>query len=349
MSEKITVLVVEDEIDVRESLVGILQTEDFEVFDAQDGRQGLEMFLEKAPDIIISDIMMPDVTGYDLLQSVRKAEGDGDNVPFIFTSALGQKEDIVKGINLEANDYLVKPIDFDILIAKIKEKTNGVKKNKKISNKNITNLKSQVSNIVPGEMLQHVNLINQIAAVLRTEIYGPLPHRKYLDDINKIYVNSLKLQTIVNNFLSGAAISNQLDVEDEIIDPVLVLNTFMESLNEKFKSKIEIVAGNSANGFGIKVNKKILVESLRKIVGCLFKINEDLDIKITLSTDHLNRLAFIFYCELTVKKEVVESQMEKSSIAEFLDSQGLDLEIIENDDATNVVLLVPDYRVIAKK
>ena len=95
MSDKIKILCVEDEIDVRESIVGILDNEGFEVFQATNGQEGLEVFLEQKPDIIISDIMMPDVTGHDLLKSIRGNKNiDNSNVPFILLSALGQKEDI---------------------------------------------------------------------------------------------------------------------------------------------------------------------------------------------------------------------------------------------------------------
>ena len=117
MSKKIRVLYAEDEQDIRENIVEILLDENFEVFAAENGKMALDMFLEKDFDVIVSDVMMPEMDGHDLLKAIRSNKDSSiSNVPFIFLTALGQKEDIVKGIDLKANDYLTKPIDFDLLI-----------------------------------------------------------------------------------------------------------------------------------------------------------------------------------------------------------------------------------------
>ncbi|MES2677744.1 MAG: response regulator [Pseudomonadota bacterium] len=349
MGNKVKILCVEDEVDIRENLAGILESEGFEVLQAEDGKQGLEIFLEQRPDIIISDIMMPQATGHDLLKAIREnKEIDNSNVPFILLSALGQKEDILRGINLEASDYLVKPVDFDLLIAKVREKTANLKKTAEVASKNINNLKSQVSNVVPYEMLQYVDMINHISSALRSEIYGPLPHKKYLEDINKIYINSLKLKTIVNNFLTGSAISNQLDVHDEILQPLQVIQDFITGLNKKFQSQITIDDIDSASLPNIKINKRILNEVIKKLVGCMFKINDEMQIKVAISNDHMDRLALIFYPQIKISKDILESQVDKSSLVPMLDSQGLNLEVVDSNNSTSAVLLVPNYRVIQK-
>ena len=350
MGDTIKILCVEDEIDVRESIVGIFESEGFEVFQAGDGKEGLEVFLEKRPDIIISDIMMPDVTGHDLLKSIRENKNiDNSNVPFILLSALGQKEDILKGITLEASDYLIKPVDFDLLIAKIREKTSNLRKTAEVSSKNIDNLKSQVSSVMPYEMLHYVDLINNISSTLRCEVYGPLPHKKYLEDINKIYINSLKLKTLVNNFLSGSAISNQRDVCDEIFNPLQAVQDFVGSLNKKFQSQIVINDIDASKLSDIKINKTILTEIIKKLVGCVFKINDEMKIAVTISADHLDRLVFIFCPETKIGKDVLDGQIEKSSVSPMLDSQGLMLEVVDSNNSTSIILPIPNYRVIQKR
>ncbi|MCE3255230.1 MAG: response regulator receiver sensor signal transduction histidine kinase [Rickettsiaceae bacterium] len=345
MADKIKILCVEDEIDIRENLVGILESENFEVVEAENGKRGLEVFLEQHPDIVISDIMMPEVDGYELLKSIRENKNiDNNNVPFILLSALGQKHDILKGISLEANDYMVKPVDFDMLIAKIREKTASLKRTKEATKKSVTNLKKQFSHITPQEMLQYVNSINNISAALKSEIYGPLPHQRYLDDLNKIYISSLKLKTIVSNFLSNEAISNQIDISDEIINPVRIVSDFIADLNKKFQSKITIDTGSDFSLPDIKINKKILVEVLRKVVGCLFKINETMQIKLTFSVSHTGELIMIFYPDVIVGDEILQSYISKTISNSLLDGQGLSLEIRGN----NIILSIPEYRVIKK-
>jgi CheY-like chemotaxis protein len=345
--KKIKVLCVEDEIDIRENLVGILESEDFEVLQAEDGNKGLEVFLESHPDIIISDIMMPNSTGHDLLKAIRENHNiSNNNVPFIFLSALGQKEDILKGINLEASDYMIKPVDFDLLIAKIREKTSNTRRTKEVEKKNLNNLKNQVANIVPQEMLQYIDLINQISGALKSEIYGPLPHQKYVEDLNKIYIHSLKLKTMISNFLSGDSISSQLDVADEIIQPMQFVQNFVSGLNEKFQSKIIINTQNTAELPHIKVNKQIMTEVIKKIVGCMFKIDDRIDINISIAHDPLNRIAIIFYLNQPIDEVSFKAQIDKSISTETLDKQGLLVEISLSNNNTNLVLLVPNYRVI---
>lgn len=347
MSTKIKVLCVEDEIDIRENLAGILESEGFEVLQAEDGNKGLEVFLESNPDIIISDIMMPNSTGHDLLKAIRTNQNiNNNNVPFILLSALGQKEDILKGITMEASDYMVKPVDFDLLIAKIREKAISANKTKEVEKKNINNLKSQVANIVPQEMMQYIDLINQISGALKSQIYGPLPHQKYVEDLNKIYVHSLKLRTMISNFLSGESISNQLDVQDEIVHPIEFIKGFTEGLNEKFQSRIIIDDIDLATLPEIKVNKQILGDVVKRIVGCMFKTDDKININISIAHDPLNRVAMIFYSSQPIDEESFKSQIGKSISNKTLDSQGLLIEILSNSEKTNLVLLVPNYRVV---
>jgi hypothetical protein len=198
-------------------------------------------------------------------------------------------------------------------------------------------------------MLQYIDMINQIAGVLKTEIYGPLPHKKYLEDLNKIYIHSLKLKTIVNNFLSGENISNQLDVTDEIIDPVKFLQGFVASLNEKFQSKVTIDEVNQELLSDIKINQKILADIVRKIVGSIFKINSDLSIKVAVATDHMDRIVIIFYPNQIMAMEVIKSHIDSAITEATLDSQGLLLEISPSNNNVSLVLTIPSYRVIKRK
>ncbi len=350
MNDKIKVLCVEDETDIRDNLAGILESEDFHVLQAKDGNEGLKMFLEYRPDIVISDIMMPNSTGYDLLKAIRENKDiDNNDVPFILLSALGQREDISKGIDLKASDYMVKPVDFDLLIAKIKAKTSNIKRSegsKEAEEKNIKNLKSQVSNIIPQEMLQYIDLINKISDALKSEIYGPLPHQKYIEDLNKIYIHSLKLKTIISNFLNSDSISNQLDVQDQIINPLQFIQNLASALNKKSQSKIIIDNQDLVNLPKIKTNKVIMVEIIRNIIGCISRVDDKADINISIAHDPLNRLAIVFYPNQPIGEAKLRSLIEKFVPATMLDNQGLSIEVLFSNDKTNVILLVPNYRVV---
>jgi len=351
MSDKIKVLCVENEIDIRCNLASILESEGFEVLQAENGNQGLEMFLEHHPNIVVSDIMMPEADGYDLLRSIRNNENiDDSNVPFIFLSALGQKDDILKGISLEASDYLVKPIDFDLLIAKIREKSSNSNRVKQTSEKNIANLKSQISNIAPPEMLQYIDVITNISSALKSEIYGPLPHKKYLDDIGRIYLHSLKLRAVVNNFLSGELIANQINVRDNIVNPLKFVQSFVGNINDKFRSKVVIDGMFSRSTLpDIRVDKGILSEVVRKIIGSMFKIDDNINVSISIYSDLLGRLAIIFYTEKIIEEKILRTKIDKHILDSTLASQGLLIDILATPDQTRVLLFIPNYRVVQKQ
>ena len=92
---------------------------------------GFDKFLQVNPDLVISDIKMPEMDGYNFLKLVRQNRNVRNNsTPFIFLSALGGKEDVLRGVELSANDYLLKPIDFELLMAKVKEKVSNVNRTK---------------------------------------------------------------------------------------------------------------------------------------------------------------------------------------------------------------------------
>jgi DNA-binding response OmpR family regulator len=109
------ILVVEDTQNVREEIRDILAIENFEVFEAGNGLEGIEAISKEMPDLIISDISMPEKNGYEFLIELR-SNAKTENIPFIFLTAMSDISDIIKGKNLGANDYLVKPLSPDELI-----------------------------------------------------------------------------------------------------------------------------------------------------------------------------------------------------------------------------------------
>ena len=103
------ILVIEDEPEMRRNLLTILKMEKFHVFGAENGRAGVEAAKRERPDLIICDVMMPELDGYGVLESLR-ADPTTISVPFIFLTAKGEKADVRSGMNLGADDYLTKPV-----------------------------------------------------------------------------------------------------------------------------------------------------------------------------------------------------------------------------------------------
>ena len=109
-------LIVEDEPGLMRGLVDAFTAKGYQVLSALDGERGLELALDHAPDLILLDIMLPRVNGYEVCRVVRER---GVDVPIIMLTAKGQEEDIVLGLNLGADDYVTKPFRIRELVARV--------------------------------------------------------------------------------------------------------------------------------------------------------------------------------------------------------------------------------------
>ena len=112
------ILVIEDNHDVRENLAEILELSDYTVYTAENGKTGVEKAMEHLPDLILCDVMMPELDGFGVLRILEKKQNTA-NIPFIFLTAKSEKTDFRKGMNLGADDYITKPFDdVELLDAK---------------------------------------------------------------------------------------------------------------------------------------------------------------------------------------------------------------------------------------
>ncbi len=113
------ILCVEDEVDIRQILIEELSDVGYEVLEAGNGREGLDVIVEENPDLVLCDITMPIMDGHSMLTELRDNHPDQADTPFIFLSALADREHVLQGKSLGADDYLTKPVDIDMLIATI--------------------------------------------------------------------------------------------------------------------------------------------------------------------------------------------------------------------------------------
>ena len=109
------ILVIEDEPEMRRNITALLRYQGYEPIAAEDGRKGLEAARRERPDLILCDVMMPELDGYGLLQALQQ-DLELTLIPFIFLTAKGEKDDLRSGMNLGADDYLTKPVAHADLI-----------------------------------------------------------------------------------------------------------------------------------------------------------------------------------------------------------------------------------------
>jgi DNA-binding response OmpR family regulator len=111
------ILLIEDEWQLGQIVKDSLEMRGFEMFYASDGKEGLELYQQHKPDVVVLDIMMPNMDGFTVTTEIRKQD---KITPIIFLTAKSQTADVVKGFELGGNDYLKKPFSMDELIVRIK-------------------------------------------------------------------------------------------------------------------------------------------------------------------------------------------------------------------------------------
>ncbi|ECP6374188.1 response regulator transcription factor [Campylobacter jejuni] len=110
--KKLIILVVEDEVKARESMINILSERFSKVIGAQNGDEGLKKFKKFKPDLVITDIAMPIMDGLDMAREIKEIS---DDVPIVVLSAYSEKERLLRSIDIGIDKYLIKPVDIEEL------------------------------------------------------------------------------------------------------------------------------------------------------------------------------------------------------------------------------------------
>ena len=103
------ILVIEDEPEMRRNIVALLRYYEYAPIEAENGRKGVELARRERPDLILCDVMMPELDGRGVLQALQQ-DAALALIPFVFLTAKGDKDDLRSGMNLGADDYLTKPV-----------------------------------------------------------------------------------------------------------------------------------------------------------------------------------------------------------------------------------------------
>jgi len=182
------ILVIEDNNEIRENIGEILELADYEVSLAENGKRGVELAVSDNPDLILCDIMMPELDGYGVLHILAKKEST-QRIPFIFLTAKAEHADLRKGMLLGADDYLTKPFDdielLDAIESRLK-KYDAIKKEYKPDAKGLNKFISDVKTIQNLESF--TSTLRPRLYKKRNEIFreGDYPNHFYLISYGKI-------------------------------------------------------------------------------------------------------------------------------------------------------------------
>jgi two-component system, sensor histidine kinase and response regulator len=217
------ILVIEDDESLRRNLADILRFEGFEVVVAENGKIGYQMALDTQPDLILCDIMMPEMNGYEVLAALRK-HPDTRLTPVIQLTAMAERENVRSGMELGADDYIIKPFGVKELLQSVNSRLAKSDAVKDFAESKLDELRSSLITQLPHELRTPLNGIIGFARMLKDN-----PDTLTTGEIgefgNSIYKSGMRLFRLIQNYLIYA----QLEIKNvnypvkEVTDNILPL------------------------------------------------------------------------------------------------------------------------------
>lgn len=245
--DQAAILVVDDNPLIVDVLRGLLRSESYKVFTASHGKQALEYLGSKKIDVVICDVMMPKMGGYELHSMVRE-KAELSHIPFIFLTALNSHEERVKGKESGADDYIAKPFEPRELLAVVKGKVTRARGLKISSEQKYDNYRRRVIHTLSHEFRTPLVAINTGMELLMEHVQGEKDNRtrSLLDAVKR---GGQRLEKLVQDFM----ILQQIDagIAERTYETRAQRISVKDLLGRFFDSKTEV---HTLNGFTIKLH-----------------------------------------------------------------------------------------------
>ncbi len=201
------ILVVEDEPDMQQIMKLKLSKEGHSVCTASNGTEALEKIAEHPPDLILLDLMLPEMDGWEFCERVRKES----QVPIIMVTAKNQDKDIVRGLRLGADEYITKPFQLETLVARVDALLRRLAWERKAAEEEIEALKRNITNIVSHELRTPLAALMGTLDLALQEAFQDniLAQREFITNARK---NAQKMRSLVDDLITLVRIDQGLEI-----------------------------------------------------------------------------------------------------------------------------------------
>ncbi len=208
------ILVIEDEDLVRENVLELLSEEGYDVVGAPDGEEGVRKVWQEIPDLVICDIMMPDLDGYGVLARISQ-DVRFTSIPFLFLTARVGRDDLRKGMGLGADDYITKPFTRTELLQAIATRLGRIQKLEDFAQRKLAGINKNINSNLPHELLTPLSMTLNYAELLEEQA-GQLTRDELRSLAREIRHSTERLIHQVENYLLFA------ELDRILADPDLV-------------------------------------------------------------------------------------------------------------------------------
>ncbi|MBZ0290957.1 MAG: response regulator [Anaerolineae bacterium] len=273
------ILVIEDEQPLLEEILETLSFESFHAVGAPDGRVGLQMVQDFKPDLIISDISMPELDGYSVLDSLRQNPSTAA-VPLIFLTAKVERNFMRHGMELGADDYLTKPFTNAELLAAVKSRLQRHTVVADVSNVQVEELKQQLAHTISHELRTPLISISFVQSMLSDYLDSMSP-QDLEEMMSSLAYGSQRMGHVVEQMTLFSSLEANLLNREEITEYglLIVLGPLLESaakLAQRFvyrETKANIRFENSEKGIQVVADRPALQHALAEIISNALKFS----------------------------------------------------------------------------
>ncbi len=301
------ILVIEDEDNIRDNISDVLSLNDFEIFTAENGIEGVRLAKQINPDLILCDIMMPLMDGYGVLNEIKSDE-KFTLTPFIFISAKSNHEDIRNGMNLGADDYLIKPFLLQDLLKIVSLRLEESERKRKIYYNKQQDLIEQYGSVQMHELNTPMNGI--LTSITLLQEMGVKNYSTEVEELLQVLNTSSKR---LHRSLSNIHYYKQLEdgnysFYSEVIKETSISTTLI-NIAKNYNRREDLIY--SSNVDTIQFDRKLMMTIITELVDNAFKF--------TLKNDQV-------FLSLLQKEKAIEIKIQHSNrhnfeIKEFENSQ----------------------------
>ena len=201
------ILVIEDDVSLREFMIKyFLEKEGYQVITAENGEIGLDKAKQELPDLIICDIMMPKMNGYEVIQALHEHTPTA-SIPFIFLTAMSDRANIRDGMNLGADDFLTKPFVSQELITAVSKRLEKKASTETRANEKLKTLRDKITSVLPHEFRTPLSTILSASNILLDEC-DTIEKDELREMLGYINTSAKRLNRLIENYLLYISLEN---------------------------------------------------------------------------------------------------------------------------------------------